>query len=33
MNVASTILSEQWCKDRRDNFNGEKVRIITAAAN
>ena len=31
--MASTVLSEQWYKDRKDNFNDEKVRIITAAAN
>ena len=28
--MASTILLEQWYKDRKDNFNDEKVRIITA---
>ena len=31
--TVSTILSEQWYKDWKDNFNDEKVRIITAAAN
>ena len=31
--MASTILSEQWYKDRKDNFNDEKARIINAAAN
>ena len=31
--TASTLLSEQWYKDWKDNFNDEKVRIITAAAN
>ena len=31
--MASTIFSEQWYKDRKDNFNDKKVRIITAAAN
>ena len=31
--MANTVLSEQWYKDRKDNFNDEKVRIITAAAN
>ena len=31
--MASIILSEQWYKDRKDNFNDERVRIITAAAN
>ena len=31
--MASTILSEQWYKDRKDNFNDEKVRIITATEN
>ena len=31
--MASIILSEQWYKDRKENFNDEKVRIITAAAN
>ena len=27
--MASIILSEQWYKDRKDNFNDERVRIIT----
>ena len=31
--MASIILSEQWYKDRKENFNDEKVRITTAAAN
>ena len=31
--VTSTILSEQWYKDRKENFNDEIVRIITAATN
>ena len=31
--MISTILSEQWYKDRKDNFNDEKVRIITATEN
>ena len=31
--MASTILSEQWYKDRKDNFKDEKVRIITTTAN
>ena len=25
-------LSEQWYKDRKENFNNEKVRIITVTA-
>ena len=29
--MASTILLEQLYKDRKDNFNDEKVSIITAA--
>ena len=28
--MTSTILSEQWYKDRTNNFNDEKVGIITA---
>ena len=28
--MASTILSEQWYKDRKDDFNDAKVRIIIA---
>ena len=28
--MTSTILSEQWYKDRANNFSDEKVRIITA---
>ena len=28
--MASIILSEQWYKDRKENFNDEKVRITTA---
>ena len=31
--MASTILSEQWYKYRKDNFDDEKVGIITAASN
>ena len=31
--MTSTILPEQWYKGRREDFNDEKVRIITAAAN
>ena len=31
--MASAILSEQCYKNRKENFNDEKVRIITAAAN
>ena len=33
MDMASTILSEQWYKDRKENFNDEKVRIIAAVTN
>ena len=32
-NRASTILSKQLYEDREENFNDEKVRIVTAAAN
>ena len=28
--MTSTILSEQWYKDRANNFSDEKVRIVTA---
>ena len=31
--MASAILSEQRYKDTKDDFNDEKVRIITAMAN
>ena len=30
--MANTILSEQWYKDRKENFNDEKVTIITHVA-
>ena len=30
--VTSIKLSEQWYKDRKENFNDEKVRIITVTA-
>ena len=31
--LASTIISEQWYKDRKENFNDAKARIITATTN
>ena len=31
--MASTILSEQWYNDKKENFNDEKLRIITAIVN
>ena len=31
--MANTILLEQWYKNRKDNFNYEKVRIISTARN
>ena len=31
--MASIELSKQWYKNRKENFNDEKVRIITATAN
>ena len=33
VNMANTILLEQWYKNRKDNFNCEKVRIISTARN
>ena len=33
VDIASTILSEQWYKNRKENFNDKKVRIITKARN
>ena len=29
--MASTILSEQWYKNRKENFNDAKVKIITSS--
>ena len=31
--MASTILPDQWSKNRKDNFNDEEVRVITSAPN
>ena len=31
--MASTILSEQWYKYKKENFNDAKVRTITATTN
>ena len=32
-NMASTTLSKQWYKDSEKDFNDEKTRIVTVAAN